>query len=558
MSQTRHKTKIEIKYPDNKVLIIPSYLDDFKETIQDGANEYGLCEIEGIRYGRQEDAMAVSSEAVSVMPLLDAETIQESYKTTFQVLQDKIASVRNMGATCCSATAWYEEGGEENRRNYHIVTANLGDAAAFFVAIDKDEVQTTKLTRDHIPINELERLIDFVPEPYRSNEGIADYINNNNRGKLPDPSGHHSLAVSRAFGDLNYESAGLIHEPEVEKFVFDLNENVSGYVVVACDGLTETALKTNDEIGEIIKTHSTESLEDMAYALVMAAYNDGKKGDNGWRGYPLGSTDNISVAIFRVGRVPASATVLDGHGHRHRLDKKDGYTASQLSKDIAQAFYPMLRARLEKALYQVFDPELLLSRTIKEVRLIDGMIKELNEIIEHPALLKIMKQALYRYEIQHAGKILEAQATLPHDDSDDTIVERLLLMHIRDYILSLNWEVSLGGGEVRRYCVIDDQGEATKIKLTLPSTVARMLDTIAEARQDEVNLSSLEEKQALWRETCITVFALPGEAAGKKKPSFLGVTFGGRAQSTQAFLELFLENPPLPLQNKSPTEKPKY
>ena len=318
---------------------------DFHETRNDGQNKYGLCEIEGIRYEFQEDAMATSSDqGVAALPQLTDEQIEASYNSTFEELQTTFGQQQTSGATCCSASAWINEHNEVTTW-----TANLGDSAAYLVIIKPDgKSETIELNKLHNPgaQDELERLksISMTDRATRKQISVEEYVQKDldkgGQGRLPG-----SLAVSRAFGDQDSENYGLSHKPEIKKQTFKLERGDTAFLIVACDGLTEKALKSAD-LGPIVAENHEKSQDKIAEALVNAAYNKGTKtkGADGTVDYS-GSTDNISCGIFQIGRNPGSITVLDGHGAID-VDSKTNQKyspAAKLSKDIATNFYSTLQ-----------------------------------------------------------------------------------------------------------------------------------------------------------------------------------------------------------------------
>ncbi len=80
-----------------------------------------------------------------------------------------------------------------------------------------------------------------------------------------------SLAVSRSFGDLDYQPS-VSAEPEVKHFQLDGSED---YFIIGCDGLWET-LDLNDLCNYVYEqSNSAQSNANMAEVLVKKAQNNG-------------------------------------------------------------------------------------------------------------------------------------------------------------------------------------------------------------------------------------------------------------------------------------------
>lgn len=276
---------------------------DYVELRHEGGMTFGICEIEGIRYKEQEDAIILTTKEVAILPTLPPSIIHSAFKKTFSLIQETYGQVDYLGTTCCSVTAWLD------KRKGKIITwtANLGDSSAFLIIIDK----TGK-------IQKAESL-----HPLHDTCGI---LNKDHR------------RLTRGFGDIHSEARGFSHHPDIFHAETPFFKDDEVWIVVACDGLTECNKVTANGIGQIISLNYDKSPENIAEALVNTAYHQGR-----------GSTDNISVGVFEVSEIPASLTVFDGHGGLYRGKKEElkGLRATLLVKNISEHFYSLFIQQLQ-------------------------------------------------------------------------------------------------------------------------------------------------------------------------------------------------------------------
>jgi len=362
--------------------------DDYVEAVQEGESIYGLCEIEGIRYPYQEDVLICSSQTVAELPGFSDENIRLIFAETFAELQKKWGAADYMGATCCSVTAW------KNNNQITIWTANLGDSAAFLIVFDKngkfrEAKQLTEL-HDLASEAELNRFKQLnIKHKIRDRSGkirnvpLNDYIQLT--GRLPT-----GINVSRGFGDIDSEEYGFSHKPDIVKHEFNLNKGDKAFVIAACDGLTEEILPTAADIARVVSKHQNKPLEEIAEALVNAAFNEGSniKDDNGETRWDC-STDNISTGIFIPGEQAASITVLDGHGgcYKGYNLKFMNYNAGKLTKNIAMAFYPALDVKIKMltAIANLLMRMNAIRDSLPKKKDIDNLIRQIEVILNSDA-----------------------------------------------------------------------------------------------------------------------------------------------------------------------------
>jgi serine/threonine protein phosphatase PrpC len=327
----------------------------------------GLCEIQG-RRPSQEDNLQVGIREIKDFPLLSSVDQNEVFTQTFAQLQKQYGQVRQTGSTCCSVTAWIDP----QTSILQVATASAGDSTAFLIIIDEaleSVVQAKRLNElhnpdPHINYSEYERVAKIdVPTRYENSGPLR--LNG-------------QLAVTRGFGDKQFEKFGLLHTPEVFATHKTLSPTQKAFIVLACDGLTEERVVINnrgqhvqkaalsvDGIANIVNTmRKKRPLDQIAEHLVDSAYVNG-------------SHDNISAAVFEVSATPTSAVICDGHN-------------GLISEAIGENFYPVLQHNINERLLINSKPKVVEDIVNKTRRHLDFVTTEIvTEIFKSRALRQI-------------------------------------------------------------------------------------------------------------------------------------------------------------------------
>lgn len=210
---------------------------------------------------------------------LDDSQKEELLKSTFKTLENKLKQ-KSSGSTAVVAII------DVQNQNYYV--ANVGDSQILRV---ESKTKSSECIRQNILHNP-----DEPSEQARLNkldEGFSGKRIWSNTG---------GLAVSRSFGDRDFQEHGLIAEPEV--FKSEIGENM--HLVLACDGLTERNRLRLSTIGRMVHKEAQKgSLGGLAEKLAKTAYEKG-------------STDNISLMVINPKQLnaqngPLVAAVFDGH-----------------------------------------------------------------------------------------------------------------------------------------------------------------------------------------------------------------------------------------------------
>lgn len=214
-----------------------------------------------------------------------------------------------------------------------IITINVGDSNAYLVIVAADgTATTTRLNKTiHSPHTkeEYERLEeyartrhvhinDLVPTTLEGGLSLFNY-------KLAG-----ELAISRALGDSRFIPYGLSAEPDVHFTTLDLAKSEKGFVITACDGLTEPK-DMEKKIGAIIAKNKKKSPEDIAKKLAIEALNEG-------------SEDNISVIVSVLDVKNENvkyAAIFDGHG--------GDLVSEELRKNFHTELAKQVKAQLEES-----------------------------------------------------------------------------------------------------------------------------------------------------------------------------------------------------------------
>jgi serine/threonine protein phosphatase PrpC len=208
-----------------------------------------------------------------------------------------------------------------------LTTIWLGDSQAFLLLYgDKNQLVSFKplnLTLHHPDEGTVEgqratQIADqfHVPRPYESFPGLWRLGN--------------GLALSRAIGDLASEPFGLSHEPDFSEVTYQLPTLGYGYLITACDGLTE-AMSLSD-IENFVATLTVREPLAIAQQLVDRALNR-QEPDMTKRSF-----DNVSVIVSQLNvTLPTRVVALF-----------DGHNGSQLAEALSQNFVTTLLAILKQ------------------------------------------------------------------------------------------------------------------------------------------------------------------------------------------------------------------
>lgn len=272
----------------------------------------GLCQIQGtfgepdkaqvFRNTKQEDA--ISAGSMQGFPDLEATHQEDALRQTIHTMQAKHGQTEVVGSTLCSLVSWVDP----QSKTLKGLTGNVGDSFACFVIISK------------------EGEVRFASQLNALHE-------NTDRAKL-------KIGVSRSIGDKAQEKNGLTHHPDIMRYDIPLQEGDQVFGIVACDGLStenkfykRAALSPND-IAEVVKNNREKSPADIAQALVAAAYQEG-----------YGSTDNISVGVVAIGKIPTVMVVADGHGGVEHVNDKEE-SGAEVAQSICDDFHPTLQQNM--------------------------------------------------------------------------------------------------------------------------------------------------------------------------------------------------------------------
>ena len=180
---------------------------------------------------------------------------QENFKELFSKIDNKIKDLNllNIGSTACIVYITIENGKKV------LYSANIGDTRSLLISSNDYK----RLSYDHraTDTNEYNRIVQ--------GGGIVF------AGRV-----YGTLMLSRAFGDWELKSYGVISEPHVTKI--NINEN-DKYVVIACDGIWDVL--EDADVYEMSK--NMENTKDLCNDIVNKALDKG-------------SMDNISCFVIKL------------------------------------------------------------------------------------------------------------------------------------------------------------------------------------------------------------------------------------------------------------------
>lgn len=265
----------------------------------------------------QEDRAACAKVYVEGIDRLPMNVQSALLRDHFKQMQDEYGNRENVGSTACVVTSWIEtvceEGHDVNR--LRIVAASLGDSRVELIVINSFNNRFKifeDLTATHKPDD---------PDELQRITAAGGFVK---KGRLKG-----RLAMSRAFGDIEYDAIGLSHVPDIEFYDYKLSAGDVAYIVVVSDGL--------DDVEDEIYYKAIKKLHYLRFAPVIQLTLIGRylveSALNLYR-----SSDNCTAVVYRVCKEPLSAAVFDGHG---------GADVAELLK---KHFYPSLGQRIQSAL----------------------------------------------------------------------------------------------------------------------------------------------------------------------------------------------------------------
>lgn len=286
----------------------------------DSTNQIGVYEARGKR-STQEDRVIFDTIKDFDIPFEEQKSL---LKETFAVMQEKNCKELDCGSTAIVSVIDQDK----------IVTASIGDSTAYILIFNKDgsfaRAERLNTILHKADLNTAEGLRAKVIAE-KKNKRIPE-LNSNNEWRLGD-----SLGVSRAIGDTGSEDFGLSHEPDVYETTYQLPPNGYGFVVAACDGLTERM--SENELYNFIQLNQALEPHELAKVLVEKAIEKG-------------SGDNVSVIVTPLNhssenqksKTKKIIAVTDGHG---------GSTVSQaLSDDFLSVFRQLLPTKKPSPSYR--------------------------------------------------------------------------------------------------------------------------------------------------------------------------------------------------------------
>ncbi|CAO2818033.1 unnamed protein product [Amaranthus hypochondriacus] len=210
----------------------------------------------------------------SQMKVMDG---NEAFVSSFKAIDKEIKLIDNIDCSLSGSTAVVVvQQGEE------LIVANLGDSRAVLGTLTENRIEAVPLTKDMKP--DVEEEADRIKKAkgrvfaHKSQPHIL-------RVWLPDED-VPGLAMTRAFGDFDLKSYGIIATPEVTRHRITSNDL---FLVLACDGVWDVL--SNDEVVSVVC--SVKNKETAAKAIVdeaLAAWN---------RKFPSANVDDCTaVCLF--------------------------------------------------------------------------------------------------------------------------------------------------------------------------------------------------------------------------------------------------------------------
>jgi serine/threonine protein phosphatase PrpC len=270
----------------------------------------GICEAMG-RRPSQEDRVAYG-----ILPNFNELTFSERsilFQQTFTTLQEQLGPLYpSTGSTAIVNVI------EPTK----ITTAWVGDSISYLILLDaKGDIAKIEWLNPNL----------HHPDPTTAEGQRVLKTALKNHCALPYQDGPRfwrtgdGLALSRAIGDLNSESFGVSHEPEISETHYQLPIRGQGFILTACDGLTESM--SLDDTRAFFKANYTLNLRELAKSLVQQALGVYEKDPAKW------SWDNVSVMLAKLGENPPNLVIA----------LFDGHNGSAISEALRKSFLSTLR-----------------------------------------------------------------------------------------------------------------------------------------------------------------------------------------------------------------------
>lgn len=310
-------------------------LDSVDHTLFDSDANVGGVEFAGRRGSNEDKVVTHQYKNLHLSQFSNDEMtkILSSTTATLKTCIDSFKFSANSGTTFCGVV---QEG-----LDYYVV--NLGDSTAFKGILTNNESKFELLNEIHNPtFNLKERArVEKAGGKIKHNEFYDVH-------RLSFDSG--SIAVSGSLGDTKYKYYGFRYNPDIVQGRIDLQDNQEGFLLVACDGLTETTyvapnhipVLDAEKIGLLIQENKHLPLDELAKVLAEAAFKGNGK---------VVSNDNISVLVKRFEKILSGINLLavfDGHG-----GKDVSQLASMLLVSTMHIF--MQRVLLEQKMKQLSE-----------------------------------------------------------------------------------------------------------------------------------------------------------------------------------------------------------
>ncbi|KAL9230374.1 hypothetical protein vseg_005736 [Gypsophila vaccaria] len=201
---------------------------------------------------------------------------QDSYVTSFKALDKEVKLLDNVDLTFSGSTAVVVI-----KQGDDLAIANLGDSRAVLGKLTENGIQATQLTVD------LKPSVPDEAERIRNSKGRVFALENEQhiqRVWLPEED-IPGLAMSRAFGDFDMKSNGIIVTPVVSHHRLSPEDL---FVILATDGVWDVL--SNDEVVSIV---SSVKNKDMAAKAVIDEANAAWK-----HKFPRAKVDDITVVCL--------------------------------------------------------------------------------------------------------------------------------------------------------------------------------------------------------------------------------------------------------------------
>lgn len=295
--------------------------------------QIGICEVIGGRT-KQEDAVCYDASMLSLQfSKLDNEEKANVMTATFVSLQSQFNApeLKDKGSCACAATGWIDD------TNINLSTSYVGDSVAYMLVLD--QANNVKYCAAGNPA-----LHDLA----NPNE-VETIKNGQDRTQDKDvvlgQKRLGGLAVTRALGDTDFDSAGISHKPETTALSFPHEATDKVFMIVVCDGAMEHLKGDNvaqayaKELASVVQKQLNENNNISPSKIAKSIELNATQQKSG---------DNISVMVvpLQKGLSPVTAVVFDGH---------NGNEISQAcGRDFNQHFQRILEMKPEQRV-QVID-----------------------------------------------------------------------------------------------------------------------------------------------------------------------------------------------------------